>query len=162
MKRVFLSLGSNEGDRLNFLSQAVQMLQDAFEIVAQSPVYETEPWGVTNQPRFLNMCVAADTDMSAAEVLERINEIEAMLGRLRKSRWGQRTVDIDIIFFADEIINTDKLTVPHKYMHERAFVLVPLNDIAADFLHPVLKKTVARLLGELPKEKMTCKGFLQN
>lgn len=160
MKRVFLSLGSNEGDRLDYLSQATEMLADSFEFVSQSPVYETEPWGVVDQPMFLNMCVAVDTDLSPFEFLERINEIEAMLGRLRKVHWGQRTIDIDIIFFADEIIETDKLTIPHKFMHERAFVLVPLNDIAPDFMHPVFKKTVAQLLDELPKEKMTWKGFL--
>lgn len=160
MKRVFLSLGSNEGDGLDYLSQATEMLADSFEFVSQSPVYETEPWGVVDQPMFLNMCVAVDTDLSPFEFLERINEIEAMLGRLRKVHWGQRTIDIDIIFFADEIIETDKLTIPHKFMHERAFVLVPLNDIAPDFMHPVFKKTVAQLLDELPKEKMTWKGFL--
>lgn len=160
MTRLYLSLGSNEGDRLDYLSQAIEMLSDCFGGVTESPVYETEPWGVTDQPRFLNMCVAVDTDLSAVECLERINEIEALLGRLRKKRWGQRTIDIDIIFFGDDVIDTGRLTVPHKYMQERAFVLVPLNDIAANFMHPVLHKTVAELLAELPKEKMTCQGYL--
>jgi len=161
MTRVYLSLGSNEGDRLDYLSQATEMLANVFACdVAESPVYETEPWGVTDQPRFLNICVGLDTDLQPLECLEKINEIEALFGRLRKKRWGQRTLDIDIIFFGDRVIDTERLTVPHKYMQERAFVLVPLNDIAADFVHPVLNKTVGQLLDELPKEKMICLGYL--
>ena len=160
MTRVFLSLGSNEGDRLNMLCQAAQMLGGSFNLLALSRVYETKPWGVTEQPNFLNMCVAVDAECGAFEVLERINEIEALLGRLRKTRWGQRTIDIDIIFFGNSIIESDRLTVPHKYMQQRAFVLVPLCDIAADFMHPLLNKTTAELLAELPKEDMKCLGYL--
>lgn len=161
MTRVYLSLGSNEGDRMNYLSQAVEMLADAFDSeIVTSPVYETEPWGITDQPRFLNMCVALDTDLQPLESLEKINEIEALLGRLRKKHWGKRTLDIDIIFFGDVVIDTEKLTIPHKYMQERAFVLVPLKDIAAEFVHPVLQKTIEQLFEELPKEKMTCLGYL--
>lgn len=160
MHNVWLSLGSNEGDRISMLSQAIEMLEGTFEVIAESPVYETEPWGITDQPRFLNMCAVIRSELSADEVLEKINEIEAMLGRLRKTKWGQRTIDIDIIFYDDEIINSARLTVPHNYMHERAFVLVPLNDIAADKLHPVFKTTISELLEKLPKEKMTCLGFL--
>ena len=161
MHNVWFSLGSNEGDRMDMLSQAMEMLADIFEITAESPVYETEPWGITVQPKFLNMCAAVRSELTAGEVLEKINEIEAMLGRLRKTKWGQRTIDIDIIFYDDEIISSERLTIPHEYMHERAFVLVPLNDIVADKIHPVKKETVNELLKKLPKEKMTCLGFLK-
>ncbi|MDO4953153.1 MAG: 2-amino-4-hydroxy-6-hydroxymethyldihydropteridine diphosphokinase [Synergistaceae bacterium] len=161
MHKAWLSLGSNEGDRTEMLLQALEMLADIFEITEESRVYETEPWGITDQPKFLNMCIGIETELGAYEVLEKINEIEAMLGRLRKTRWGQRTIDIDIVFFEDKVIAGEKLTIPHKYMHERAFVLVPLNDIAPDFVHPLLKKTVKEMLDELPKEKMTCLGFIR-
>ncbi len=160
MPEALLSLGSNEGDRMEMLSQAVEMLADCCEIAAESPVYETEPWGITDQPRFFNMCLTVRTELKADELLEKLNKIEAMLGRLRKQRWGQRTIDIDIIFYGNAVINSERLTIPHKYMQERAFVLVPLNDIAHDFVHPVLNKTVRELLNELPKEKMTCQGYL--
>ncbi|RYD55695.1 MAG: 2-amino-4-hydroxy-6-hydroxymethyldihydropteridine diphosphokinase [Sphingobacteriales bacterium] len=151
MNRVYLSLGSNEGDRIGWLRQSLQMLAEKCgAIVAISHIYQTAAWGLPDQPDFLNMAVAVDTELSAADVLSKIRLIEEALKRQRTIKWGQRTLDIDILFFNDEVIDTAELQVPHPHLHKRMFVLVPLADFAPDYLHPVLKKTVLQLLAECP------------
>jgi 2-amino-4-hydroxy-6-hydroxymethyldihydropteridine diphosphokinase len=151
MNRVYLSLGSNEGNRTEWLNLCLQMLKaHCGNITATSNIYETAAWGLPNQPDFLNMAVCLDSELSETEILTQIRFIEETLKRQRAIKWGQRTLDIDILFFNDTIINNPELHIPHPYLQERRFVLVPLNDIAADLVHPVLKKTVAKLLMDCP------------
>jgi 2-amino-4-hydroxy-6-hydroxymethyldihydropteridine diphosphokinase len=152
---VALSLGSNEGNRLRTLSRALNSLRlSKFDIKKVSRVWETEPWGNKDQGRFLNMCLVAVTELEPAEMLAVIKKIESDLGRTKTEHWGPREIDIDIIFIDGEVIDTPELKVPHPYMQERAFVLVPLAEIAADMVHPVLKMSVAELLKKIPKEDM--------
>ncbi|HTN18909.1 MAG TPA: 2-amino-4-hydroxy-6-hydroxymethyldihydropteridine diphosphokinase [Pelobium sp.] len=147
MNRLFLGLGSNLGDRLKNLDDAFKAIELSLgAIVKKSSVYETKAWGKNNQPDFLNMAVEVMTDFVAEDVLSRIQKIETDLGRIRIEKWGARTMDIDILFFNTEKINTNRLIVPHPLMAERKFVLLPLAEIAEEFLHPGLQKTIAHLL----------------
>lgn len=153
MTIVYLSLGSNTGDRFKLIEQAVGLLNLAQDIklIRTSALYETEPWGLKNQNWFLNMIAEIKTPLSAQDLLVKCQNIERTLGRNREkeTRWGERPIDIDIIFYGKEIINTQFLTIPHKHMHERAFVLVPLLELVPDFVHPVSNKTVSELYDDL-------------
>ncbi len=153
MTIVYLCLGSNTGDRLKLIEQAVSLLNLAQDIklIRTSALYETEPWGVKDQNWFLNMIAEIKTPLSAQDLLIKCQNIERTLGRNREkeTRWGERPIDIDIIFYGKEIINTQFLTIPHKHMHERAFVLVPLLELVPDFVHPVSNKTVSELYDDL-------------
>jgi 2-amino-4-hydroxy-6-hydroxymethyldihydropteridine diphosphokinase len=115
-----------------------------------SAIYETAPWGKTDQPAFLNSCSMAAIKLPAKEVLARIQEIEAQLGRTRTEHWGRRTIDIDILFYGDCVIHSPKLIVPHPLLTERLFVLVPLAEIAPHYLHPVTNSTMQQLLHACP------------
>jgi len=167
MTRVYLSLGSNLGDRLDFLRSAVRRLRESDEItvVDASPIYESEPWeeepGRTERERrwYLNCVVAIDTALAPRALLGRLQTIEDTLGRARPAgtpesrRFAPRTVDIDILFYGDEVISgPDDLHVPHLLLAERAFVLRPLADVAPDFEHPTLYTTIRELLGGLADE----------
>ena len=131
MVKAFLSLGSNMGDRLEYLSKAIDKIAEiqGCNILNKSRVYETEPWGYENQEAFLNLCISIETSLSPYELLESLQTIELELDRVRKIHWGPRTIDIDILLFDDIICEDDKLTIPHPRMRERAFVLIPLYDI---------------------------------
>ena len=147
MNSVFLQLGSNLGERSQLLIDAtVLLLERVGMIVEKSKVYESTPWRVDGQENYLNQVIELSTKYSAERVLKIVLEIETELGRVRAEKWGERLIDIDIIFFNDEIIETSDLCVPHKHMHERNFVLEPLNEIASTFIHPKYNKTVAELL----------------
>jgi 2-amino-4-hydroxy-6-hydroxymethyldihydropteridine diphosphokinase len=149
--KVYLLLGSNEGDRISWLQQCIAMLQQSSgDIVSQSAVYETAAWGKEDQPDFLNMAVCILTALSPEELLAAIQHIEKDLGRQREVKWGQRTLDIDILLYEDAVINLPELVVPHPHMQERRFVLVPLQQIVPGFLHPVFKKDITELLHECP------------
>ena len=149
MKKAYLLLGSNEGDREQWLAEAVlQLNMHCGNIVLESPVYSTAAWGLEQQPDFLNMAVAINTHLSPGEFLKQIQNIEKNLGRQRSVKWGQRTLDIDILLFGTDVINQPNLTIPHPHMQDRRFVLVPLNDIAPEVLHPVLQKSIKTLLAE--------------
>ncbi len=153
MSRVFLSIGSNLGDRLSNIQQAVATLSmsDKIKIVKTSSFYETEPWGNKNQEWFINAALAIDTDYSPQELLQYCQNIEVQLGRIRKEneKWSQRAIDIDILMYDDLVISSKNLIVPHPFMHLRAFVLVPMLEVKSDLVHPVFKKTISELYDEL-------------
>ena len=147
MNSVFLQLGSNLGERSQLLIDATVLLSRRLGgIVEKSKIYESTPWRVDGQESYLNQVIEVSTKYSAEKVLKIVLEIENELGRVRVEKWGERLIDIDIIFFNDEIIENSDLCVPHKHMHERNFVLEPLNEIASTFIHPKYNKTVAELL----------------
>ena len=153
MAIVFLSLGSNLGDRLSYVQQAASILGTTkdIQIIATSSFYETEPWQMDSPNWFVNANVQISTSLSPEELLIVINRIESQLGRERneKREYTDRTIDIDILFYDDKIMNTDKLTIPHRFFHRRAFMIVPMLEIAQDFVHPLFKKTVTELYDEL-------------
>ncbi|MCR4671641.1 MAG: 2-amino-4-hydroxy-6-hydroxymethyldihydropteridine diphosphokinase [Lachnospiraceae bacterium] len=150
---VYIASGSNIGERESNISEAYKLLAQEGEILAQSQLYETAPYGYTDQPAFMNGCIKMSTLLSPEELLDRIHAIEAILGRKRDIHWGPRTIDLDIIFFDNRVIETEDLTVPHADMKNREFVLKPLVEIAPDMVHPVLKLTVRELLDRLRKEQ---------
>lgn len=146
MNTVYLQLGSNIGDRRQHLIDADQKISSHLgEINIRSRIYESTPWRVDGQQNYLNQIVVARTLSSAEETLYAILKIENDLGRVRIEKWGERLIDIDIIFFNDEIYESAHLCIPHKHMHERNFVLVPLNEIASNFIHPKYNKTISEL-----------------
>jgi 2-amino-4-hydroxy-6-hydroxymethyldihydropteridine diphosphokinase len=143
----YLLLGSNLGRREEVLQQAINHIAENIgSIDAQSSIYETEPWGKTDQPGFLNLALKVSTNFSAVQVLEKALNIEKQLGRVRLERWGSRIIDIDIIFYNDDVIRIkDQLTIPHPEMQNRKFVLEPLCEIAPDFVHPLFKQNIKEL-----------------
>jgi 2-amino-4-hydroxy-6-hydroxymethyldihydropteridine diphosphokinase len=143
---IYLALGSNLGDRSANLRSAIAALPPAVRVLQESPVYETPPWGFTDQPAFLNMVLKAETELGPVELLHRLKKLETRLGRQPAVRWGPRLIDMDILFYGDLVLDVQGLVIPHPHMHERAFVLVPLADLAPDLLHPVFCKSVQNLL----------------
>ncbi|WP_242696168.1 2-amino-4-hydroxy-6-hydroxymethyldihydropteridine diphosphokinase [Longitalea luteola] len=153
MNKVFLLIGGNMGNRLQNLHQAVSLLSAACgPVIQQSAVYETAAWGKTDQAAFMNQALLLTTSLSARELITTILSVEEKMGRRRLERFGPRLIDIDIIFYNDDIIDEPNLTVPHPELQNRRFVLEPLNEIAPSFVHPVLHKTVAELLLECKDE----------
>ncbi len=148
---VYLLLGSNLGDRDHLLAEAIVLIHNRIgKVEARSSCYETAAWGKENQPSFLNIALAVTTNLSALAVLENALAIEQELGRVRLEKWGARLIDIDVIFYGEEIIDlADQLQVPHPEMHKRKFVMVPLAEIGGSVVHPVFRKTVNELLKEL-------------
>jgi 2-amino-4-hydroxy-6-hydroxymethyldihydropteridine diphosphokinase len=146
---IYLALGSNLGDRAANLQTAIAALPRAVTVLAQSPVYETPPWGLTDQPLFLNMALKGETSLGPVELLKQLKMLETRLGRLPAVRWGPRLIDMDILFYADLVLDIQGLVIPHPRLHQRAFVLVPLADLAPDFVHPVFCKPVRELLAEV-------------
>jgi 2-amino-4-hydroxy-6-hydroxymethyldihydropteridine diphosphokinase len=149
-KLVYLSLGSNVGDRAANLNAAIERLRSLGEVAAVSSFYETEPVEFTAQPWFLNCAVKLNTEKMPKQLLNAVLDIEKEMGRKRLKKKGPRTIDIDILLFGNSVIDTKGLTVPHPAMHERRFVLEPLAEIAPEVRHPVFKRTARELRDALP------------
>lgn len=150
MEDVYLLLGSNLGDRKQYISEAVRRIAEQIgNVLNQSSLYETASWGRTDQPDFINQAIRVQTSLSAVQVLNRALAIEAELGRERAEKWGARVIDIDLLFFGDSVIRKPELTIPHPHLHERAFVLIPMSEIAGQLMHPILNQTIIELCNNL-------------
>jgi 2-amino-4-hydroxy-6-hydroxymethyldihydropteridine diphosphokinase len=150
MVTVFLLLGTNLGNRELFLQEAITHIQQLVAPVTKtSAVYETQSWGKTDQPDYLNQVITLQTNLAAQDVLNKILDIELLMGRKREEKWGSRIIDIDILFYGDAVINEPGLIVPHPELHNRRFTLEPLAEIAPEFLHPALNKNILTLKNEL-------------
>lgn len=158
MAIVYLSLGSNLGDRLGYLQQAASLLgaHQEISIVATSSFYETEPWQMDSENWFVNAIVQILTSLSPENLLAECQRVETQLGRKRngKNAYTDRTIDIDILFYDNQLLNTPTLTIPHPYFYKRAFLIVPMLEIAQDFIHPALNKTVSEIYDELENPEM--------
>lgn len=146
---VYLALGTNLGNRLENLHIARQSLPPDVLIRKTSSIYITPPWGYEEQPDFLNQVLEVETELMPSPLLSYLKEIEAEMGRLETFRYGPRLIDIDILFYASQVIQEEDLQIPHPRLQERAFVLVPMHEIAPDFFHPVLNETIAALLTKI-------------
>jgi 2-amino-4-hydroxy-6-hydroxymethyldihydropteridine diphosphokinase len=146
MPIIYLALGANLGDRFANLQAAIAALPPAVHVHAQSPVYETPPWGITDQPAFLNMALMGETHLGPLALLAHLKHLETQLGRTPSIRYGPRLIDMDVLFYDELTLATPELTIPHPHLHERAFVLVPLADLAPELIHPVFGKPVRELL----------------
>ena len=147
----YLGLGSNLGNRLEYIEKAIELIAkiDGIKISNKSQVYETEPWGVKTQGFFLNMAIEIKTTIAPEELIKLLKKIEVDLGRKNRERWNEREIDIDILFYSDVVYSSDELKIPHPELQNRKFVIEPLNEIAPDFMHPVLMKSVSLMLKEI-------------
>lgn len=147
MNHAYLLTGGNLGDRAeNLNGAAIAIGREAGEILTISALYETAAWGTTNQPHYLNQAMLINTMFTAPDLLHLLLGIEKQHGRLRQEKYGSRIIDIDILFFNNDIIKTPQLSVPHPHLQNRRFVLVPMAEIAPQLVHPLLKKTISELL----------------
>ena len=160
MRKIYLSIGSNKGNRYSFIKEALRLIQkDIGEVILISKIYETKSWGFQSDD-FLNLCILIKSELIPTKLISKLKKIEERIGRKRKNEKSEaRESDIDILFYSDEIVNQKDLIIPHQRLHLRNFVLYPLNDIAADFIHPILLKSVNELLNECedndtPKESL--------
>jgi len=146
--KIYIELGGNEGNRLQLIHDAKQFIKNAgCKILEQSSVFETPPWGFSSNLNFYNQIIKIGTKLNAKELITKLQSIETNLGRVRtKKKYESRTMDIDILFFNNEIIDEKGLTIPHPRLHLRKFVLEPMNEIAPNFVHPVFKTTINQLL----------------
>jgi 2-amino-4-hydroxy-6-hydroxymethyldihydropteridine diphosphokinase len=165
-KIVYLSLGSNLGERKALLHAAVERLRELGQVTAVSSLYETEPVDFISQPRFLNCAVALETDLMPKQLLARTQQIEHALGRRRSgsspaTAKGPRTIDIDILLFGQSVVDTANLVIPHPALHQRRFVLEPLAEIAPDARHPLFKTTVRQMREAVPREGQAVKRITE-
>lgn len=162
MAIVYLSLGSNKGDRVGYVQQATGLLSSlnegerVFKIIRTSSLYETQPWLEKNTTWFVNAVIEIKTNLAPQDLLNECQKIEHLLGRNREAEglYGDRTIDIDILFYNNEIISEDNLQIPHKFLHQRAFILVPMLEFNPDFIHPILNKSIEDLHEELENPEM--------
>lgn len=149
---IYLALGTNLGNCVRNLRETLRRLAPYVQLTRLSPIYETAPWGVADQPRFLNMAAAGETTLTPVELLRALKTIERDMGRVETVRYGPRVIDLDILFYDDWVLQTNDLEIPHPRLAERRFVLVPLNDIAPALVHPRLERTIHELLRALPDD----------
>ncbi|MEK7673356.1 MAG: 2-amino-4-hydroxy-6-hydroxymethyldihydropteridine diphosphokinase [Patescibacteria group bacterium] len=149
MNKVYIALGTNLGDRQKNLETALEELAEFTKILKKSSVYDTEPVGYTDQGNFLNMAVEAETELTPVELMFRMQEVEHKMGRIREIENGPRIIDLDLLFYENKILNQKNLRVPHQKLHLRSFVLDPMLEIAPDYIHPELNKSIKTLKSEL-------------
>lgn len=162
-KKLVLSLGSNLGNRYAYLLRAIQKIEKYFNsksVVAH--FYETPPWGNENQSRFINTAIYLHTDISIDQCLKKVQAIEKEMGRLKTEKWGPRMIDIDILFYEYDVLETDIITVPHQHLHQRAFVLKPLQDILPNFIHPLKNKTIIQLIEDIDDNTLLFSKTIDN
>ncbi|MEO0096429.1 MAG: 2-amino-4-hydroxy-6-hydroxymethyldihydropteridine diphosphokinase [candidate division WOR-3 bacterium] len=153
MERVYLLLGTNLGKLKENLMNAVDELsKNGIKILKKSKIYKTKPWGKKDQPDFLNMAVEAETDFTPEELLQKIKEIEKKLKREKTEKWGPRIIDIDIIFYGNRIVNEPDLKIPHPYFFERNFAIIPMADIAPNFIPPAQNKSIKEMKAGVKNE----------
>jgi 2-amino-4-hydroxy-6-hydroxymethyldihydropteridine diphosphokinase len=146
MHTYYLHLGSNQGEKKDFLQKALEMISTKIgEISLKSSIYETEPWGMKEQDNFLNMAIEVKSTKSPEDVIQSIKSIESVLGTAKEVKWGPRSIDIDVLYCDDQIMNSSEITIPHPHIQDRNFVLIPLMEIAGDFTDPVHKMTIDEL-----------------
>jgi 2-amino-4-hydroxy-6-hydroxymethyldihydropteridine diphosphokinase len=145
-KTMVLGLGSNLGNRYAYIYQAILEIEKTFgSSVISAQVYQTPPWGNTNQASFLNTVVKVSTDQDALSCFHSIKEIEQKVGRIKSERWGPRSIDIDILFYENDMVDLEDVTIPHPRIQDRSFVLIPLCDIMPEYIHPKLHKSLLEL-----------------
>jgi 2-amino-4-hydroxy-6-hydroxymethyldihydropteridine diphosphokinase len=149
MATVYLSLGTNLGDRAHNLERAVTRLTEVLDALVLSPVYETEPWGLVDQPDFYNLCACGETTLEPRALLRLLKRLERALGRIDGTLWGPRLIDIDLLFYDDQVLDEPALQVPHPRIRGRAFVLITLLDLVEDLHHPALKRSIRSLASEV-------------
>lgn len=149
---VYLALGSNMGERQGNLNDAIQLVEEQIIINERSSVYETPPWGVIDQPRFLNQVIRGQTWLTPHRLLDFLKRIEKRMGRVETVRFGPRVIDLDILLYGERIVNSNRLQIPHPRMRERAFVLVPLAEIDSNLILPGEKSKITDLLNELDQD----------
>jgi 2-amino-4-hydroxy-6-hydroxymethyldihydropteridine diphosphokinase len=154
-ERIFIALGTNLGEREANLNRARAELAPDVTLIQASLIYETAPWGYADQPDFLNQVVEIQTTLGPVELLAHLKRIETGMGRLETFRNGPRLIDLDILFYGQRVIHEPDLDIPHPRLQERAFVLVPLSDLAPDFVHPELGRTVEALCGAVDRGEVT-------
>jgi 2-amino-4-hydroxy-6-hydroxymethyldihydropteridine diphosphokinase len=143
---VYLALGSNLGNRAANLKEAINSLSPQMEVKAKSNVYETPPWGYAEQEKFLNQVLMVKTYVEPEPLLKHLKRLEVALGRVASFQNGPRLIDIDILFYDDLVFESTTLTIPHPHVHERGFVLLPMMDIAPDFVHPAKQRSIRELI----------------
>ena len=162
-KKLVLSLGSNLGNRYAYLLRAIQKIEKYFDskpIIAH--FYETPPWGNEIQSRFINTAIYLHTVIPLDQCLKKVQAIEKEMGRLKTEKWGPRMIDIDILFYEDDITETDGLVVPHQHLHQRPFVLKPLQDILPNFIHPLKNKTINQLIEDIDDNTLLFSKTIDN
>ncbi|MGI6341578.1 MAG: 2-amino-4-hydroxy-6-hydroxymethyldihydropteridine diphosphokinase [Bacteroidales bacterium] len=158
MAVVYLSIGSNKGDRLDNIIKAIKLIEDFAEVINYSPIIETKPWGYNSTNLFLNIALKIRTELGCEMLLQKLLSIEKTLGRVKtKPEYEDRIIDIDILFYDKIIIKSKSLTIPHPHIQDRRFVLEPLNSISPNFNHPVLNLNINTLLKRCPDKLMTRK-----
>lgn len=153
MNKIFLALGANVGDIKKNISDAIELLSQKITNIKKASLYESKAVGYIEQDNFINTAIYGETNLSPDQLLKFIKSVEKKLGRVKRFRFGPREIDIDIIFYDEKIINKEGLEIPHPRLFERDFVLAPLKELDPRLIHPILKKTVEELLGELSQEK---------
>jgi 2-amino-4-hydroxy-6-hydroxymethyldihydropteridine diphosphokinase len=150
MAKVYIGIGSNIGKREYNCKKAIQKIEGkGIRVKKISSMYETKPWGFKEQPLFINMVIEVETEINPYELLKILKQIETEMGRKETIRWGPRIIDLDILLYNNEIIDREDLKIPHPFLHQRDFVLLPLSEIAPETIHPILKKTIKQLKEEL-------------
>lgn len=152
MPTAYIGIGSNLGNREENCEKAIKLLEgNNIKVTKRSSMIETEPWGIENQPKFINMAVEIETDLEPEELLSLLKKIEREIGRSSAERWGPRKIDIDILFYDDLVLKIPEFEIPHPHIADREFVLKPLSEIAPEKIHPLLKKSVKDLFLRFPQ-----------